>query len=425
MSKNDSYLTRHVDRALDVLMPELPALMLTGPRGCGKTTTALRRAASAIRLDRPDEAYAFRSSPDAILAAQPTPVVIDEWQEVPESMGAVKRAVDSGSGPGQFLLTGSIRARLDAAGWPGTGRVVPLAMYGLTVGELLRRTGATVAIERMFDDQDPVAGTLAEAPTIVDYVRDALRGGFPDAVKLSDFARSAWYEGYVDQLIRHDVTELGQVRSPVALATLLRAVALNTAGLPALATLADAAGLDHRTTKSYLDLLEDLRIIERVSAWSSNRLTRMVKTPKYYLLDSGLAAHLVGDTHAGVLKSSDRMGRLIDTFVMAQLRPLFKLGSPSVTATHLRDRNQTREVDLVLESTNGHLVAIEIKAANSATPHDARHLAWFRDHMGKDFHRGYVLHTGTSTYPLGDRLWAMPIAAIWQETRDSARRTGN
>lgn len=414
MDLDDAYIPRYIDGALDALLAELPALMLTGPRGCGKTTTALRRAVSVLRLDRPDEAGAFRAAPDAVLAAQSSPVLIDEWQAVPESMGAVKRAVDARPGAGRFLLTGSIRARLDDSGWPGTGRVVPLPMYGLTVGELQHRHHAGDAITRLFSDEDPLVGTLTAAPTLVDYLDHALRGGFPGAVGLSDFARSTWYEGYVDQLVRHDVADLAEVRSPAGVAALLRAVALNSAGLPSLTTLADAARIDHRTARAYLDLLEDLRIIDRIPAWAPSRLSRMVKTPKYYVLDPGLAAHLAGDTRAGTLKSADRLGRLIDTFVMAQLRPLLKLATPSVTAHHLRDGNQTREVDLVLESAAGQIVGVEIKAASTVTPRDAAHLAWLRDQLPDTFHRGIVLHTGATTFPLGERLWAAPIAALWR-----------
>ena len=139
-----------------------------------------------------------------------------------------------------------------------------------------------------------------------------------------------------------------------------------------------------------------------------------MKTPKYYVLDPGLAAHLAGDTRAGLLTSNDRLGRMIDTFVLAQLRPLFKLGTPSVSAHHLRDGNQTREIDLILQSASGRVVSVEIKAASTVDQRDARHLAWLRDQLGATFQRGIILHTGATTYPLGDRVWAVPIAALWQ-----------
>ena len=181
-----------------------------------------------------------------------------------------------------------------------------------------------------------------------------------------------------------------------------------------LTTLAGAARIDHRTANAYLDLLEDLRIIERLPAWTANRFNRMVKTPKYHIIDTGLAAHLAGDTRTGILKSGDRIGRLIDTFVLAQLRPLLRLATPAVTAHHVRDGNQTREIDLLLESAAGQIVGIEIKAASTLELRDARHLAWLRDHIGDTFHRGIVLHTGATSYPLGERIWALPIASLWQ-----------
>lgn len=411
---SQDYVPRLVDRALDNLMPELSAIMLTGPRGCGKTTTALRRARSSLRMDRPDEASAFRAAPDAVLAAQPEPVLIDEWQLAPESLGAIKRAVDTGSGTGRFLVTGSIRSRLSTEGWPATGRIVPIAMYGLTQGEIERSTGAAMAASRLFAEADPAVGALDDAPDLTAYVDMAARGGFPAAFRLSDFARSAWYEGYVEQLVRHDVSELEVVRNPTAMSELVRAVALNTAGLPSINALSEAVRIDHRTTRSYLDLLESLRIVERLPAWGTNRLNRLVKTPKYHVVDAGMAMHLAGDDRRGLLASGSRLGRIIDTFVTAQLRPLLKLATPTISASHLRDTNGAREVDLVLESASGKIVALEIKAADTATASDARHLAWLRDELGAPFTRGVVLHTGGMTYPLGEKLWAMPIAALWR-----------
>ena len=409
-----AYIPRLIDLALDSLLEELPAIMLTGPRGCGKTTTALRRAVSALRLDQPDQAAAFRASPDAILSAQKTPVLLDEWQNVPESLGAVKRAVDARSGAGRFLVTGSVRSRLSSAGWPATGRIVPLSMSGLTEGELEASPSAATALNRLFATQDPVTGMLTDAPDLVEYVSRIVRGGFPGAIRLGALARAAWYEGYVEQLVRHDVTEMAAVRSPAALAALVRAVALNTAGRPSLAALTQATGADQRTVKAYLDLLEAVRIVERLPAWGVNRFNRMVKSPKYHIMDPGMAVHLAGDDQAGLLASADRLGRLLDTFVMAQIRPLLRLGMPVVNAFHLRDANGEREIDLVLESASGLIVGIEIKAASAIPARTARHLAWLRDQLGPSFVRGVVLHTGSMTFPLGEKLWAMPIARLWR-----------
>lgn len=286
-------------------------------------------------------------------------------------------------------------------------------MYGLTVAEQLRSDQAEAVVSGLFGDAEPTVAELRSPVGLVDYLGLATRGGFPDAIGLSDFARTAWYRGYVEQLIRHDVPELAEVRAPARLVALLRAVALNTAGQPTMTTLAAAAQIDHRTAAVYLDLLEDLRIIERLPAWSDNRLNRLTKIPKYYILDPGLAAHLTGDTVEGVLRNDNRLGRLIDTFVFAQIRPLLQLSQPALAAHHVRDNNQ-REIDLLLESASGELVGVEIKAGSAVDARSARHLGWLRDQLGSRFRRGVVLHTGTTTFPLGDRLWAMPIASLWQ-----------
>lgn len=408
------YVRRYVDSALDEVFPELPAVMLTGPRACGKTTTAARRARSIVRLDDEQRAQAFAAAPDALLEAQEPPVLIDEWQEVPSSLAAIKRAIDTGSGGGRFLITGSVRARRTESVWPGTGRVVPFRMHSLARGEIEGSVTAPGFVERLFGAQDLVPSTLTSAPTVVDYVEYAVRGGFPEAIDLSERARDSWYPGYVDQLVHRDVAALADVRSPDRLAALLQAAALSTAGTPQSKTLTEAAGIDGRTVNTYLDLLDDLRIIERVPAWSTNRLKRLVRTPKLYVADTGLATSLLRADRDTILSSGDLLGRVIDTFVTAQILPLVALSHPRVDAFHLRDTNGAHEVDLLLEGPGGAVVGIEIKAANVVKPQAARHLEWLRESLGGSFTRGIVFHTGDSVYPLGDRIWAMPIASIWR-----------
>jgi predicted AAA+ superfamily ATPase len=410
----EAYTPRFMDELLDDLMPELPAVMVTGPRACGKTTTAARRSQTIVRLDEPNQAAAFRFAPDAALAGQPEPLLLDEWQEVPEVLGAVKRAVDADPHAGRFLLTGSVRARLTGSQWPGTGRVVSVEMFGLTVAEQRGARGAGTFVDRLLATKIPSSGPLADPVDLVGYLDLALRSGFPEALGLSDLARDAWLRGYVDQVVTRDAPEIGGVRSPERLMALLRAVALSTAGTPSETALAQAAGLNVRTARGYLDLLEDLRIIDRVPAWHSSRFTRLVKSPKLYLTDAGLAAAVIGVDRAGLLRSGDLIGRFVDTFVASQLRPLLSLTPAAAGLTHLRDRDGAHEVDIVLELRDGDIVGIEVKAAGSVGPGDAQHLRWLRDRAGSQFRGGVVFHTGPAAYPLGDRIVALPIAALWQ-----------
>ncbi|WP_166851348.1 ATP-binding protein [Isoptericola sp. BMS4] len=409
----DAYLRRYVDDYLDRAMEHLPAFMITGPRACGKTTTATRRAASVLSLDDPGQASLFAGQPDTVLAALQSPVLIDEWQEAAESLGAVKRAVDTGSGAGRFLITGSVRARHTGVTWPGTGRVTPVPMYPLARGELGSAGRARSFVERVFAREISVE-RLTDAPTIFDYVSYAASGGFPESVDLPPDLRGDWFDGYVEQLVGRDVRQIADVREPRRLESLLRALALSTAGTPTKAALARASGVDHKTMDRYVGLLEELGMIDRLPAWGTNRLRRMVKLPKIHLIDTGMAAHLARVDTASLLRDDDLRGRLLESFVAAQLRPLLRIGPTRATAYHLRDADNRREVDLVLEDRGGQIVGIEVKAAAGATPRDAKHLIWLRDEIGDEFRCGIVFHTGDTAYPITDRVWALPIAAIWR-----------
>ena len=189
------------DILLGELLAELPAVPIVGPWCDGKTTTAARHAKSIVRLDRPAEAAAFRADPDVALAGFDEPVVLDEWQEVPIVLGAVKRAVDAEPRPGRFLLTGSVRADIEAETWPGTGRVVRVGMFPMTVAERLERRTRPL-IDRLMDDE-PLE-PAAPGADLRGYVELVSQGGFPEMLSLSDQGRRRWLDSYIDQLLTRD-----------------------------------------------------------------------------------------------------------------------------------------------------------------------------------------------------------------------------
>jgi uncharacterized protein len=408
------YVPRLADARLDELFAELPALLLIGPRATGKTTTARRHARTVVRLDREAEAGAFRADPDVALRALQTPVLLDEWQAVPGVLGAVKRAVDDEIGAGRFLLTGSIHADLDTPSWPGTGRLVRLQMYGLTVREMIGGPVGEPFLDRLARADLDALAPVPDPPDLLGYVELALRGGFPEAaLQLTGSSRRAWLEGYVDQLLTRDIETFSGRRDPRLLRRYFEALALSTAGSADGRTLYEAAGIDRKTALAYERLLTNLLVLDILPAWTSNRLSRLVKAGKRYLVDPSLVAAALRLDAAAVLRDGDLLGRLLDTFVAAQVRSEVELSASRPRLHHLRARDGGHEVDLIAELPGDRVLAIEIKATAAPAGSDARHLLWLRDRLGERFLAGAVLHTGPRSFQLAERVFALPICALW------------
>jgi predicted AAA+ superfamily ATPase len=408
-----SYVRRLVDDDLPRLLAADPAVLLVGPRAAGKTTTARRYAASVVRLDRPAEAAAFAADPDAALARVSEPVLLDEWQAVPEVLGAVKRAVDDDSRPGRFLLTGSVRADLDAQTWPGTGRLIRLSLHSLNEREIAAGTSERNPIDVLAQGDPMALGQPDPAPDLPGYIGLALRGGFPDAtLRLDGRDRDRWLESYLNQIITRDAVELSG-RDPARMVRYVEVLALNSAGIVADSTIYEAAGIDRKTALAYERLLTNLFVLDVVPAWLTNRLSRLVKTPKRYLTDASLVGAALRVDEATVMRDGDLMGRVLDTFVAAQLRPEIEVSALRPRLFHLRDKNGRHEIDLLAELGGDRIVAVEVKASASPARRDAAHLEWLRDRLGERFLSGAVLHTGPRAFPLSERIAAVPIAALW------------
>jgi uncharacterized protein len=408
------YVPRLAEARLERLFAGLPALSIVGPRATGKTTIARRLSRSIVALDDPVEARAFEADADAALAGLPEPILLDEWQAVPGVLGAVKRAVDRGSGAGRFLLTGSVRAKFTGTTWPGTGRVVDVHMYGLTVREIAGHLTGESFLSRLAHADIDAFTMPADLPDLLGYIELALRGGFPDAaLDLSPDTRRAWLSGYLDQLLTRDPETLQEDRDPRRLGLYFEALALNTAGLAQSKTLYDAAHIDHKTATAYERLFTNLLVLDILPAWSTNRLSRMTRTGKRYLVDTSLVAAALDLDERAVLRDGDLLGRMIDTFVLAQIRPEVALTSSRSRLYHLRSRDARHEIDLIAELSGGDVVAVEIKSSAAPTRDDARHLEWLREQLGERFLAGAVLHTGPRPFRLAERIFALPICSLW------------
>ena len=171
--------------------------------------------------------------------------------------------------------------------------------------------------------------------------------------------------------------------------------------------------MNRLTAVGYDRLLTALLVVDPLPAWSTNRLSRLTGTPKRHLVEPALLGPLVGVDAASVLRDPDLLGRLLDSFVVAQLRPELAVSDRSPRLYHLRQQDGRHEVDLIVELANGRIIAIEIKAASAPSRSDARHLVWLREQLGDRVLATLVLHAGPHLYPLDDDVYAVPICSLW------------
>lgn len=409
-----AYVPRLLDTELADVIAAHPAVLVVGPRACGKTTTTRRLCRSILRLDVPAQAAVARADPDAVLRGLDEPILIDEWQVVPEILGAVKRAVDDDPRPGRFVLTGSSQADVTASGWPATGRIVRLTMFPLVGRERHGDPTAPSLIDRILDDGADAFTDPYGDWDLTSYLTEALTSGWPEALQApADRARDRWLVSYVDHLATREAPSLGIARDPLRLRRYLQVIAANTAGSPTHKLLYDAAGIGRDAALGYDDLLDTLMITQRVPAWAANRTARETRLPKRYLIDPGLLGPLLRIDQRRAMRDGDLLGRVIDTLVAAQLRAECALSVVGADLYHLRDAGGRHEIDLLIEARDGQVIAVEVKATAAPSRADARHLTWLRDQLGSRLALGLLVHTGPRVFRLTEDVLAVPLASLW------------
>jgi hypothetical protein len=302
--------------------------------------------------------------------------------------------------------------------YAGTGRIVTISMYPMTVKEKRNNSSAPTFFDTVAAGDD--LRVPADTPDLRGYIELALESGFPVvALLLEGAARDAALEAYIDDLLTHDVEQIedlaGQRRGydRVRLRRYLEAYAINSSGVVDDKTLYDAAGVNRETAVAYEQLLVDLFVGESVPAWSTNRLSRITHRPKRYLIDPALIAAALRIDVNGILLDGALLGRVLDTFVAAQLRPEVAVSNVRPRLYHLRTKGGRQEVDLLAELGGERVIGIEVKASAAPTSADAKHLTWLSEQIGDRFIRGVVFHTGPRSYQLSELITAAPISALW------------
>lgn len=417
------YTERLVDKDLDELFPELPAIALDGPKGVGKTETGKRRANTVVALDRAQDHELFVAHPERVTRLRP-PVLIDEWQLAPRSWDVVRRAVDDGAPASSFLLTGSATPLANGPGHTGAGRIVSLRMRPMSIPER-RLLTPTVSLNELLAGKAQIAG---ESPLgLVEYAEEITRSGFPGIRHLSERARRIQLDGYLARATRRILSagDDGYAPRGDSLGHWLRAYAAATATTASFesiraATPGDSHTMAKTTALRYRDWLDALWLLDPVPAWRppGSTLRRLASGPKHHLADPALAARaldldvdqLLDGQGRVVSKHGSLLGALFESLATLTVRALAQTLEARIW--HVRAQRGEREVDLLVEGRGGRLVGIEVKLSASLSNKDVRHLLWLRDQLGEQIRDLVVITTGPTAYRRPDGVAVVPLALL-------------
>ena len=419
------YARRVLDDELEELAGSLPAVAVVGAKGVGKTATASRRAATVHALDDPAQRSVALADPGRLVDSPP-PVLIDEWQLIPECWDLVRRAVDAGAAPGSFLLTGSASPAV-AETHSGAGRIVSLRMHPLALSE--RGLGSpTVSLRALLrGDAPPVEGSTELG--VAGYVAEILHSGFPGIRGLEGRPLRAQLDGYLERIVDRDFPELGHpLRNPAALRRWMTAYAAASSTTASFEAIRDAAtgGQGDKpaktTTQPYRDVLERLFVVDPVPAWmpTRNRIRRLAGPPKHQLADPALAARLLGLDAESLLsgrqigpplpRDGNLLGALFESLCTQSLRVYAQASEARLF--HLRTSGGEHEVDLIVERADGRVLAVECKLARNVRSHDAHHLNWLADRIGDSLIDRVILTTGPEAYRRPDGIAVVPAVLL-------------
>jgi predicted AAA+ superfamily ATPase len=409
-------IPRQIRSLLVESLAESRVVALLGARQVGKSTL-VRAVAEAdhparyVTLDDPAILTFAREDPTGFVSGGER-LAIDEVQRAPDLMLAIKRVVDQDPTRGRFLLTGSadlITHPRIADALPG--RVDYLTLWPFSQAELSERRSSFLG--KAFDGEAP---TVRKPPIgRAGYAEKVVRGGFPEVVGSTAARRRRFFAGYVDSILGREVSELASVRDAELSGRALRLVAARSGALTNLSALGRELGIDHKTVGNHLRALEQLYMVIRLPAWHANLGHRLVRSAKLHLADTGLLCSLIGVNANRLTEDGAIAGSAFETFAVAEVVRLAGVSDldPTLRLHHYRDQSGN-EVDLVLERAGGEVVGIEVKASATPLPRHAKGLRLLQERLGKRFRLGLVLHLGPESIRLGERISAVPLAALWE-----------
>ena len=403
---------RYAEGPLVEALSDSPAVLLHGPRQCGKTTLARLVGDSMgygyISFDDDVARNAANADPAGFVAGLPEHAILDEVQRVPSLFTALKQEIDRRRAPGRFLLTGSSQVLLvPALADSLAGRMEILRLHPLSQGELFG------GIPNFLDDLFRGEFKTSTSQRLADEMAERIAcGGYPEALARPTSRRRAnWYRNFIDTQLQRDVRDMARISTLAALPRLLTAAALQTAQLYNLSNMASLFQLSRPTIGDYVTLLERLFLVDRLPPWHANQLRRLVKTPKLHIGDTGLACALIGVGPRDLAQNRELLGQYLESFVFQELRRQSICQETPLEFFHYRDRDQV-EVDIIIERGAREVAGVEVKAAATVTQSDFRGLRKLKKAAGDRFVAGVVVYDGEVGAGFGDGMFAVPIRCL-------------
>jgi predicted AAA+ superfamily ATPase len=390
-------------------LADTPVVFLRGARQTGKSTLVRAIAdgpypARYVTFDNAGMLSAASADPAGFIAGIEKPVVIDEAQRVPELFLSIKEDVDRLRSPGRYLLTGSADVlTLPKVADVLAGRMEVLTLWPLTIGEI--KGSDENVVDLLFKTDFP---HRLHPDTEFDLAAGVTAGGFPEPLQRATRRRKAWFESYITTILDRDIRNIAQIQDLTAVPQLLKLLAWRMATLHNQSEISRSSGIANSTLSRYMSLLKMTFLVQEVPAWSSNLGKRLVKAPKLFMVDTGLACHLLGIDEERFRQGGEIAGRIFENFVAMEL---FKHASWSKEIVRIHHfRSQTgHEVDFVIEDSRGAVVGIEVKLSATPSPRDFSGLRLVREHLKKKFIRGVLVTTGNDIVPFEENLHAVPI----------------
>lgn len=411
-------IARSLTPAILAALSDTPVVLLQGARQCGKSTLAQALAAGPhparyFTLDDSATFAAASADPDGFIQNLPGPVIIDEIQLAPALFRAIKTAVDRDRAPGRFFLTGSANVLLlPKASESLAGRMQILTLWPLSQAEIEGTSGEL--IDRLFaSGPESLSGRNPQAALREDLARRLTVGGYPEVIaRRSASRRHDWFEAYLTTMLMRDVRAMADIDGLSHMPHLTALLATHSGGLLNVADLARDVGGAQPTLKRHLTLLQATHLYHPLPAWSGNARKRLIKREKTYLNDTGTLCFLRGVDADFAASVQENIGPLVESFVFQELSKQIGWSRTRPKMYYFRTADGA-EVDFVLEDRRGHVVGIEAKSSMRLVADDFSGLRELAAAVGKKIVGGIVLYPGSALLPFGDKLWAVPLSALW------------